>query len=93
MRALPDDVTAYKRTATFTESTLPQGLLGEHSTRAGVWGRICVLNGEVLYRILGPQPEEHLLTKDRAGVVEPTIKHQLELRGPVTVYVEFLRRA
>ncbi len=91
MRELPDDVKAYKRTATFTETTLPAGLQGEHRTRTGVWGVIRVQSGEVLYRILGTEIEEHLLRPDTPGIVEPAVPHQLELRGPVELYVEFCR--
>ncbi len=93
MQTLPDDVKAYKRTATFTETTLPAGLQGEHRTRAGVWGVIRVQSGEVLYRILGEPTEEHLLRPDAPGIVEPAMPHQLELRGPVELYVEFCRSA
>ncbi len=105
MKPLPRGLSAYKRTATFTEETLPAGLQGEHRTRAGVWGLIHVLRGEVLYRILpagedpehtgadGPSapPEEHLLRPESPGVVEPTVPHQLVLCGPVELYVEFHR--
>ncbi|MCA9657794.1 MAG: DUF1971 domain-containing protein [Myxococcales bacterium] len=90
--ALPAFVQAYKRTATFTEATLPAGLQGRHNTREGVWARIHVVRGEVLYRILEPAIEEHLLTPARDGLVEPTVPHQLELRGPVDLFVEFFRR-
>jgi len=101
MKPLPDNVSAYKRTATFTEATLPAGLLGEHRTRADTWGVIHVLRGEVLYRILGPVGdssaadlaalEEHLLRPGVPGIVEPTVPHHLELRGPVELYVELHR--
>ncbi|MEZ4381988.1 MAG: DUF1971 domain-containing protein [Nannocystaceae bacterium] len=90
--ALPADAEAYKRTATFTEATLPAGLRGRHNTRAGVWARICVLRGEVLYRVFGPPLQEHLLRPGHDGLVEPTVPHQLELRGPVELFVEFYRR-
>lgn len=95
MKTLPDGLEAYKRTATFTEATLPAGLLGEHRTRAGAWGVIHVLRGEVLYRILAPEgstaAEEHLLRPGVPGIVEPTVPHHLELRGQVELFVEFHR--
>ncbi len=91
MKQLPDHVTQYRSTPEFTEATLPGGLRGAHRTRPGVWGRIRVLEGELLYRILEPIPEELLLTPERPGVVEPAVAHQVEPRGPVRFRVEFLR--
>lgn len=92
MRALPTDVEAYDRTREFTESTVPAGLLRDHRTKPGVWGRITVLEGSLRYRILEPETEEHLLDPDRPGIVEPGVTHEVELVGPVRFYVEFHRR-
>lgn len=43
MKQLPVNVTAYKRTATFTEKSIPAELLKSHNTKAGVWGKIVIL--------------------------------------------------
>lgn len=93
--ALPDDAMSYKRTASFTENSVPAALLGKHSTKAGAWGLIHVELGQLRYLVTDPrrEPSEHILTPDTApGVVEPTIVHHVELLGPVQFYVEFLRR-
>ena len=58
MKALPANVFPYKRTPEFTESTVPAGLLRSHDTKDGVWGKIVVLEGTLLYRILEPAREE-----------------------------------
>lgn len=90
----PDDVVAYRRTPEFDAATTPPGLLGEHNTNAGVWGRIHVMEGALLYRVTDPRREatERLLTPDEPpGVVEPEIKHHVALTGPVRFYVEFLK--
>ncbi|MBA4013289.1 MAG: tellurite resistance protein [Phenylobacterium sp.] len=90
----PDDVVAYRRTPEFDADTTPPGLLGEHNTKAGVWGRIQVIEGALLYRVTDPrrQAVERLLTPDEPpGVVEPEIKHHVALTGPVRFYVEFLK--
>jgi len=93
MKSLPSHVRAYQRTKEFTETTIPAGLTSRHSTKAGVWGRICIVDGSLRYRILEPEsePEEILLTPAKDGVVEPQIAHQVEPIGPVRFYVEFLR--
>ena len=71
--------------------TVPKGLLRSHSTAAGVWGRICVLEGELLYRELEPERRETLLGPGLDGVVVPQQRHEVEPRGRVRFYVEFLR--
>jgi hemoglobin len=89
---IPATAVAYSRTATFTETTVPAALLRAHNTKPGVWGRIHVQQGELLYRITDPRrpPYETLLTPDTApGVVEPTILHEVAPRGPVSFFVEF----
>ena len=90
---LPTSVAPYKRTAEFTEATVPPGLLSAHSTKEGVWGRICVDEGTLLYRILDPrrQPRQFLLSPAVAGIIEPGILHEVRPRGRVRFFVEFLR--
>ncbi|MGE0858563.1 MAG: DUF1971 domain-containing protein [Gammaproteobacteria bacterium] len=91
MRTLPPHVQPYKRTPDFTCDTVPTALLHAHDTKPGVWGRIVVVEGEVLYRILEPTREEVLLSPALDGVVEPTVKHAVEPRPGARFHVEFLR--
>lgn len=84
----------YKRTATFTEETVPAALLGEHSTKAGVWGLIHVVSGHLRYRIVDPRREasEQLLTpQSEPGLIVPTLLHRVEPLGNVEFFVEFWR--
>ena len=90
--SLPDDAEPYQKTKEFTESTTPAGLLRRHNTKLGVWGRICVLEGKLLYRILEPDVEEILLLPGLDGVVEPGIYHEVEPQGSVRFFVEFCRQ-
>ncbi len=92
---LPPDVTPYRRTAEFTEATVPRGLLRAHTTKVGAWGVIHVMEGRLAYRIIDPRRpgSDTVLTPDTPpGVVEPTILHEVEPLGPVRFYVEFHRR-
>lgn len=91
MKPLPSGLVPYRRTREFSESTIPSALRRRHTTKPGVWGRIRVIEGSVVYRILEPRPEEHILLPDRSGIVEPEVPHELEVRGHVRLYVEFLR--
>ena len=93
---LPPDVVPYARTSDFTESTVPPSLLRSHTTKAGAWGLIHVLEGRLAYRITDPRrlPTETVLSpEDEPGVVEPTVLHEVEPLGAVRFYVEFLRVA
>jgi len=91
MKVLPPDVRAYRRTPTFDPTTVPAGLRRRHTTKAGVWGRIVVLEGALTYRILEPAVEEVALSPGTDGVVEPEVAHEVVPGPGVRFYVEFLR--
>lgn len=91
MKSLPSNVQVYKRTPDFTEATVPAGLLKFHQTKDGTWGRIQVTAGALLYRILEPTLEEHVLTPGQPGIVEPQVLHEVSPQGAVQFYVEFLQ--
>jgi tellurite resistance-related uncharacterized protein len=91
---LPAGLESYKRTPTFTEASVPAGLLNDHSTKDGTWGLIHVEEGRLRYVVTDPRrpSAERILTPDSApGVVEPTILHHVEPIGAVRFHVEFLR--
>lgn len=91
MAEIPTDAHPYHRTQEFTETTVPHGLQHEHSTKEGVWGRIVVLEGSLIYRVLASDTAV-VLDPSRPGVVEPEVLHRVEVQGPVRFYVEFVRR-
>lgn len=88
MKSLPDNVVAYKRTPEFDQNSVPTGLLNDHQTKEGVWGKIVVMSGKLQYTIQQPF-EEIALDSNKYGVVEPTVLHQVKPMGPVRFYVEF----
>jgi tellurite resistance-related uncharacterized protein len=93
--SLPLDAYAYRRTDLFNERTAPAGLLKAHSTKAGVWGLIHVIDGSLVYRIEDPRRSAAatvLTPGGPPGVVEPTILHSVEPGWRVRFYVEFYRR-
>ena len=91
MKSIPANAVTYHRTPEFSESTIPRALQSRHSTKRNVWGRICVVRGHLRYRILEPTLEEHTLSPQQHGVVEPQVHHEVEPIGQVRFYVEFLR--
>ena len=88
---MPEDLAAYRKTAEFSGKTIPKGLLNDHSTRPGVWGKIHVIEGKLIYRVdaLGARFE---ISPGTPGIVIPEVKHHIEPIGPVTFFVEFYRR-
>lgn len=91
MKELPSNVSLYRRTPVFTNDSIPAGLLKAHQTKSSTWGKIIVVDGELLYRILEPAVEEVHLSPEKSGVVEPTTLHEVQPIGEVRFYVEFYR--
>ncbi|MCA9717994.1 MAG: DUF1971 domain-containing protein [Myxococcales bacterium] len=90
MQEIPEDCAPYRRTRSFTRETIPAGLLREHSTAAGVWGKLNVERGALRYRVGG---REHTLTPRRPGVIAPQQLHDVApLTDDVVFHVEFYRR-
>ena len=92
-REMPEGHEAYRRTPDFDENSLPAALRRRHTTRRGVWARIHVESGRLLYRIHDPIDEEQTLEAGSVGVVLPEVEHEVEPLGSVRMYVEFFRGA
>jgi tellurite resistance-related uncharacterized protein len=78
----------YRTTPVFDENSLPVGLRRDHRTKAGVWGVIRVLEGEVIFTRLFP-PDEERLCPGRPGLVLPDQPHFVTPAGPMRMQVEF----
>ena len=57
MKILPDGVSAYARTDTFSARSIPDNLRKSHRTKTGTWARIVILEGRLRYRVLEPVSE------------------------------------
>ena len=88
--AIPPTAKPYKRSPVFTETTVPEGFLRDHSTRHGVWGVIHVASGSLRFTVPSTGHEE-ILTPSRTGIAEPAVTHRVTPIGPVTFYIEFWR--
>lgn len=89
MKDLPDNVRAYQKKA-YTHKTTPGMMKNDHRVRAGVWGKIVVQKGEVIYEI--PEHEEtHTLTPDLPGVIEPLVFHRIDPQPGARFYLELYR--
>ena len=89
MKTLPSGVAYYARSPEFSDQSIPENLLDSHRTKTMTWANIVVTQGRILYRILEPQIEEHELSPDRTGVVEPQVPHELEVMGDVRFHLDF----
>jgi tellurite resistance-related uncharacterized protein len=79
-------VQPYKSTPVFDESSLPDGLRRDHSTKAGVWGVIRVLEGALVYERAG---ETRTLDPETPVLIHPEEKHRVEPLGPMRMQVDF----
>lgn len=86
-----DALRPYKVTPVFDAGSLPEGLRRVHSTKAGVWGKIQVLEGVLRLRLLDSD-EEVLLTPERPGVVQPQQPHLVTPEGKMRMRIEFYDR-
>ena len=88
---LPSDVIAYSSTPDFTQDTVPDKLLSRHNTKAGVWGKLEILDGDLVYVIDDLEDLRLPLKAGETGVIVPQQYHHLELTGPVRFRVIFLK--
>jgi tellurite resistance-related uncharacterized protein len=81
-------MTPYRTTPVFDQDSLPDALRRAHDTKAGIWGVIRVLEGELRY-VIAESGREEILTPDRPGLVVPRQLHFVEPLGPMRMQVEF----
>ena len=79
----------YRSTPVFDQDTLPQALRARHNTKAGVWGVIRVLEGELRLTYLGDPSSEVLLTPGQPGLIRPQQPHFVTPLGPMKMQVDF----
>jgi truncated hemoglobin YjbI/tellurite resistance-related uncharacterized protein len=78
----------YRSSPVFDQDSLPAALRREHRTKAGTWGVIRLLAGELRLHVVDP-PDVQDLSRDRPGVVEPEQAHWVEPRGPMRMRIDF----
>lgn len=85
----PEGLVAYKETPVFHAHTIPQGLLRDHSTKAGVWGQIQLSAGELRYLPVTGATQH--LTPETPGFIPPQMKHRVEALGETSFKVIFFK--
>ncbi len=84
----PSTLVSYKRTDEYTADSTPAGLLSDHTTKAGVWAMIRVLEGSM--QLVTEEGVEELHKKN-PGFIEPEVPHHIVPGEDVRFYVEFFR--
>lgn len=79
--------TPYKVTAVWDQDSLPAAIRSQHSTKAGTWGLLRVLDGEV--DLVFADGRAVRVTGDRPGLIPPQDVHHVEAAGPFRMQVEF----
>lgn len=87
---LPDAAAAYRTTDEFDEQTLPAGLRRDHTTRAGVWGRVEVLAGRLRF-VMPVLAIDRVIEAGGHAIIPPELPHHVEPVGSVRMRVVFLR--
>jgi tellurite resistance-related uncharacterized protein len=87
---LPSHFVAYKQTPLFDEASVPAGLLNDHSTKAGVWAKIHVVEGRLRYRVPALDTDREVAA-GQIDIVVPEVLHNVQPLGMVEFYVEFYR--
>lgn len=91
LQSLPPDVQKYSETPIFTETTVPPKLTADHNTKAGVWGKLCVLSGELEYIVSEPKQNVSVIKKGQYGIILPEQRHFVKMTQKVTFKVEFYK--
>ena len=80
----------YRSTPVFDEASLPAALRNDHRTKAGVWGVVRVLEGELLLTFA--DGDEQRLTPGRDGRLDPQRTHRVTPLGAMKTQVDFYDR-
>lgn len=78
---LPAGAERYRSTPEFTPETLPTGLQRDHRTRAGTWGVIEVIEGEVDYQVTAPFAASRHLCPGQTAAIPPGATHHVRFSG------------
>ena len=87
---LPAHFIPYKKTTVFTEKSLPESLKKDHANKPGVWAKIIVTEGKLLYRVASLNVEI-ALAPSLPGIVMPEALYCVAPLGTVRFFLEFYR--
>ncbi|WP_420403245.1 DUF1971 domain-containing protein [Nisaea sp.] len=89
--ALPAGARHYSSSPHFTEITTPAKLTELHRTKPGVWGRLVVDQGTLIFVEPDPWGTEQRVGAGETVIIVPERPHRVALDGPVRFLIEFYR--
>lgn len=72
----------YRHSPIFDAANLPAALTRTHTTKAGVWAKIEIIEGRLRYRVEG-EPAQ-VLTPGRPGLIRPQQPHSVAIEDAAT---------
>jgi tellurite resistance-related uncharacterized protein len=88
---LPDGLELVRTTNTFDHDSVPAGLLRAHRVADGVWGRLVVHTGSLVF-VFDDDPNHPIsVMAGESMAIPPARAHHVEVDGAVTFAVEFHR--
>ncbi|MFN3257067.1 MAG: DUF1971 domain-containing protein [Ilumatobacter sp.] len=88
---LPAAIEYVRTTATFDQDDHPGGLRRAHRVAAGVWARLDVHTGALVF-VFEDEPDERIEVAAGSSIVIPPQRlHHVEVVGPVTFSIDFHR--
>ncbi len=90
MQELPEAVQAYQKTQIYTDKTTPGMMKNDHRVRSGVWAKIVVQKGEVIYEI-PDRNEQTSVTPESPAIIEPLVTHRILPQAGSKFYLEYYR--
>lgn len=89
---LPVDAVGYWRSGQLDQHSLPAGLTREHRLKEGTWGVVTLLSGTIGFNWDDAEGGAVELSAPGRMVIPPTVPHHVDIRGPFTLEIEFLRQ-
>ncbi|BBE32359.1 DUF1971 domain-containing protein [Sphingosinicella microcystinivorans] len=83
------EVLPYRSTPVFDQDTLPAALRACHNTRAGVWGVIRVIEGQLQLTRLDDPPSVSFLDALTPGLILPQQPHFVTPLGAMKMQIDF----
>jgi len=89
---IPKDAKCYARSPDFNRKTVPEKLLSDHNLKAGTWGKLIVIRGEIRYFNAGSKAPDAIILAPESHVIPTQQMHFIQVSEEAEFYIEFWRR-